>query len=195
MQKNTQQYLPLNEALGTQGIIMRKILAIIFLIASFSVLASDDKLEAQYTIEILDGFCIQNQDDFNNIVPMAESAGGKALPNEQADPVMRELGGKTVFVPYKGRNYIVAFANGGGCTVITKNIDLVNLKKSLAKHFQTKLIDKQSSLAQVNEMLEVTAKGIYQGSIISLVYPQPDSGYTEGSVSFLPASVVNSAVK
>ena len=174
---------------------MHKILFIIFLIGSFSVMASDSKSESQYTIEVLDGFCIQNQDDFNNIVAMAQSAGGKALPNEQADPAIKELGGKTVFVPYEGRNYMVAFANAGACTVITQNIDPVNLKNLLAKHFQTKLIDKHSSLAQINEMFEVKAEGIYQGAIISLVYAQPESGYTEGSVSFLPASIVNSAIK
>lgn len=174
---------------------MREILAITFLIASFSALASDGKSEAQFTIEIFDGFCIQNQDDFSNIVPMAQSVGGKVLPNEQADPAMRELGGKTVYVPYEGRNYIVAFANGGGCSVVAKNIDSVNLKALLLKYLQTKLIDKQKSLAQVSELFEVKAEGIYQGSIISLVYAQSGSEHTEGSISFLPATIINSVIK
>jgi len=173
---------------------MHRILATILFIASLSVLASDKKSEAQFTVDIFDGFCIQNQDDFNNIVPMAQSAGGKVLPNEHAAPAMSELGGKAVYVPYMERNYIVAFANGGGCTVVTKNIDLVNLKKLLTKHFQIKLIDKQESLAQANELFEVKAEGIYQGSTISLVYAQPSTGYTEGSISFLPAAIVNSAM-
>ena len=116
------------------------------------------------------------------------------LPNEMADPVMRELGGKTVYFPYEGKNYVVAFAKAGGCTVVTKNIDSINLKELLTKYFQVKLIDKQSSLAQVNEMYEVTSNGDFKGAIISLVYAQPETGYKDGSISFIPSSIVEKAL-
>jgi len=174
---------------------MNKLISAMFLIATFSAFAADGKPEAQYTVEVLDSFCIQNQDDFKSIIPMADAVGGKVLPNTQADPVMTELGGNTVFIPYEGRNYMVAFANGGGCTVITKDIDLLRLKGLLAKHFETVLIDKQVSLAQVNELYEVKAKGIYRGSIISIVYAQPETGYSEGSISFIPTATVKSATR
>jgi hypothetical protein len=169
---------------------MHKLFTWLFLAISFSAFADSGKSSAQYNAEILDSFCIQNQDNFGNIVFMAKSAGGKVLPDQQADPAMRELGGKTVFVPYEGKNYMVAFANGGGCTVITKNIDHVNLAKLLKHHFQVVLVDRQASLSQINELYKVKLKGIYKGAVISLVYAQSETGYTEGSISFLPASIV-----
>jgi len=174
---------------------MHRIILSILIAVSIPVLAVENKSEAQYTIEVLDAFCIQNQTDFDNIVPMAVSAGGKILPNEQADPAMRELGGKTVYVPYNGRNYIVAFANEGGCTVVTKTIDLANLKSLLVKYFKIEQIDRQSSLSQVNEMYEVKEKGIYQGAVLSIVYAQIETGYTEGSISFLPAAIINRDIR
>ena len=137
---------------------MKRYSVSIFLVLFFPHYALAEKPEAQYTIEVLDSFCIQNQDDFSNIIHMAKSAGGSILPNEQADPVMRELGGKTVFVPYENRNYIVAFANEGGCSVVTKKIDHIKLKTILAKHFKIELLDEQESLSQVNEMYKVQSK-------------------------------------
>ena len=172
---------------------MNKPLSVILIFFFSSNVLAEGKTEAQYTAEVLDSFCVQNQDNFDNIAYMATSIGGRILPNEEADPVMRELGGKTVHVPYEGRDFIVAFANGGGCTVVAKDIDLQNLKKLLNKYFQIELLDQQNSLAQVNEFLRVGASGIYQGAVLSLVYAQPETGYTEGSISFIPASTVRAA--
>jgi len=169
---------------------MHKLASLLFLVIPFAVFANEVKSAAQYNIEVLDSYCIQNQDDFSNIVFMAKSAGGKELPNQQADPALRELGGKTVFVPYEGKKYMLTFANGGGCTVATKNIDHVNVVKLLKRHFQVVLLDKQVSLSQVNELYRVKQKGIYKGAVISLVYAQTETGYSEGSISFLPASTV-----
>ncbi len=159
-----------------------------------SVVANEDKSEAQLTIEVLDAFCIQNQNDFSNITLMAKSVGGKVLPNEMADPVMRELGGSTVFVPYQGRNYLIAYANGGGCSVGTKIIDEINLKKLLNKHFTISLLDTQRSLSQANEMYEVKSSGLLLGAIFSITYSLGDTGYKEGSISFIPANTVNQAI-
>jgi len=36
-------------------------------------------------VEVLDSLCIQNQDNFENIISMAKAMGGKVLPYEQAD--------------------------------------------------------------------------------------------------------------
>lgn len=169
---------------------MHKLVPLLLLIITFPIIAQEEKSAAQYNVEVLDSYCIQNQDDFGNIVYMAKSSGGKVLPNEQADPAMRALGGKTVHVPYEGKNYMVAFVNGGGCTVITKNIDYANLKKLLVRHFHIELVDRQVSLSQINEFHRIKSKGIYQGAVISLVYAQSETGYSEGSISYLPTAVV-----
>jgi hypothetical protein len=168
----------------------------LFLFLSFSVttaLAKEPKTQAQYTLELLDGYCIQNQNDFNNITLMISAAGGKLLPDEMADPVIRERGGRSHYISYNGNGYIVGYANGGACSVVTKNIDVLNLKSLLIKHFQIRLMDKQPSLAQVSEMHEVTREGDYKGAIISLVYAQPETGYLDGSISFIPARHVKNA--
>jgi len=171
---------------------MRRYLFATFLVLAISNYAFAEKSEAQYTIEVLDSFCIQNQDDFNNIVHMAISSGGKILPNETGDPAMRSLGGKTVYVPYENRDYLIAFTNGGGCSVVAEDIDHYKLKELLQKYFEIKLLDQQESLSQVREMFQVKADGVYFGSIISLVYAQAETGFSEGSIGFIPAATVNS---
>jgi hypothetical protein len=173
---------------------MKRFCLPIFLALFFSHYSLAAKPEAQYTVEVLDSFCIQNQDDFSNIIHMAKSYGGRILPNDQADPVMRELGGSTVHVPYENRSYIVAFANEGGCSVGAKKIDHIKLKAILIKYFKVELLDKQESLSQINEMYKVTAEGIYSGSILSLVYAQPETGFTSGSISYVPAKIVDGAI-
>ena len=173
---------------------LNRILYFLLLSLPISAFADVSKSKAQLTIEVLDAFCIQNQDNFSNITLMAKSTGGKILPNEMADPVMRELGGSTVYVPYQGNNYLIAFANGGGCTVVAKIIDTANLKRLLNKYFSLKLLDTQSSLSQVNEMFEVKTPGIHLGAIFSITYPHVDTGYKEGSISFLPANTVNQTI-
>ncbi|WP_411991143.1 hypothetical protein [Agarivorans sp. DSG3-1] len=173
--------------------VLNLIISFLLLSLSISVVANEDKSEAQLTIEVLDAFCIQNQTDFSNITLMAKSSGGKVLPNEMADPVMRELGGSTVYIPYQGRNYLIAYANGGGCSVGTKFIDEVNLKNLLNKHFTLSLLDTQRSLSQANEIFEVKSSGLLLGAIFSITYSLADTGYKDGSISFIPANTVNKA--
>ena len=154
---------------------------------------NDNKLDAQYNIEVLDGFCLQNQNDFENIVYMAESMGGKVLKNNVGDPVMRQLGGKTVAIKYANREYKIAFAVQGGCSVFTQNIDIANLKSLLKKKLRLVELDRSESASQINEMFRVEEKGAFEGAVIAITYGHPETSFSEGSISFLSSRIVKAS--
>ncbi len=51
----------------------KKIWLITTLVAPVLSFASEKESEAKITIEVLDAFCIQNQNDFSQIIPIAKS--------------------------------------------------------------------------------------------------------------------------
>ena len=69
--------------------IIKYIVLIIFL--TMTTHAESNKTDAQINIEIFDGLCAQNFNDFSNIKYMVKAAGGKEAPNDiiNADPVLR----------------------------------------------------------------------------------------------------------
>lgn len=176
---------------------IRNILPYIILLSSFSTSSygEDVKPAAQLNLEVLDGLCVQNFEDFSNIEHMAKAFGGKpVLPSiTNADPVMRNMNGKSFYIPYGGSQFIVGYAKGGGCTVMTRNIDQVKLAALITKNYSAKLVHTEKSGAQVSSIFLVTGNSLHKGSIFSLVYGKKATGFTEGSVGFIPANIVNSA--
>ena len=163
--------------------------AICFVILCPAVFAenTEDKTVAQHTMEVIDGFCLQNQDNFKNIGPLALSVGGQPV-DSAGDPVLREQGGEAFLVPYLGRKYLVSYANGGACSVAAQDSDLNNLKPKLKKSLELKEVHREESLTKISEWYSIQKQGTLNGSLVILTYAQ---SYKEVSISFMPASVVN----
>lgn len=169
--------------------------AVLLSVMSASAFGGDSKSAAQINLEVLDGLCVQNYEGFSNIEHMAKAFGGKPLPESiaNADPVLRNMGGKSYFIPYEGNNYIVAYVKGGGCTVISKNIDPEKMRSLITENYKAKLVHTENSGIQVNTMYVVTGNTLHKGAMFSLVYGKKATGFSEGSIGFIPAKVANRA--
>jgi hypothetical protein len=171
--------------------------SIIAIALGVSVSNAEDKPMAQYILEAYDGLCVQNADDFRNIDHMAKALGARELPNDlqQGDPAMRNNGGKSYMLLYEDVPLIVAYANGGGCTVVAQDIDHANLASLLEENLGAIFKHTDRTGTQVTDYYQIEDNSSRDGAIISLVYGREGSGWTEGSVSFLPAQLAKPAVR
>jgi len=165
-------------------------LCTLLILASPFLYAETNNITAQLNIEVFDGLCVQNFDNYSTIDQMSNAFGGKEIPKDMqnADPAMRQMGGKSFYFPYKGKKYIVGYTFGGGCSIASKNIDAKNLSKLLIKNYNAILIDTQPTGAQVNETYQIRNTTIHNGALITLAYPRQDTDYKEGSIGFISAS-------
>lgn len=171
------------------------LLSQILLLASPVLAESKPKSPAQKTIEVLEGICVQNSEDFTAIDRMARALGAKELDKKfgEGDPVMHKLGGKTYIFTHEGTNFIVGYAKGGGCTVASRDIDQKRLKELLLKNYKLVHRDTETDGTQIQELFEFPKKSIYSGSFISLTYGKMETGWKEGSVGFVPANATKKA--
>ena len=160
---------------------------------SFVVKEKFDKNKsiAQQNIEVVDGFCLLNQDNYETIEPLALSMGGH-LTNSDADIAISENGGQLFVVPYFGQKYTVGYAEKGGCTVGTEDIDANNTRSLLVKNLSLQEIYREESLSQISEWYSVEKPGRFAGSMIIFTYPKEEVKSKTGSIAFMPASVVSS---
>ncbi len=157
------------------------------LILSTSSFANESKSMADFNIEVLDSFCVQNSDDFYNIVHMAPLFEGMEFPDtvKNADPNLRKSGGTGYYIKYHGKLYMLAFSKTGGCSVVSMDIDHANLSQLVVERYAAKLIDSESTGYQTIEMYRVGLKGSHNGSVITIMYPFDSSGYKEGTIDFI----------
>lgn len=173
-----------------RGLSVRRVIEV-FLLVSFvfstNALASDAKSMAELNIEVLDSFCVQNSDDYYNIVQMAPLFEGMELTEEMknADPNLRKSGGTGYFIKYEDNVYILGFSKTGGCSVGSMDIDHANLSNLVVKRYSATLIDSEPTGYQTHELYRVGLKGSNNGSFISIMYPFDASGYKEGTISFI----------
>ncbi len=168
------------------------IISLVTILFSCSALSDSGKISgAQSNVEMLDAFCIQNHDSYKKIVPLVIEYGGYVLSKDEMDPAMRELGAIGTYVPFKDRNYFVYFKNGGGCTVVTQDVDISNTLKLLDNRFKLKLINMSVLSNKINEVYEVTKESEISGAIASIDYPLPNSNDKVGSLTFITSAITS----
>ena len=160
---------------------------------SFVNVGAEQSDAAQINAELLDGLCIRNYEDYSLIANQVKALEGIELAAEDiaGDPVLSQVGGRSFAFAYKGSSYIVGFVVGQSCTIVSPNIDEIDLAKLLEERFDAVLIDSDSFGMQVSNLYRVSSTGIHEGAMISLVYSKE---YYEGSVGFIAASVVKRAL-
>lgn len=153
---------------------------------------ANEKTPEQTIIEILDGLCVQNGDDFTNIGPMVEALGGNKLPEkfQKGDPALRRMGGESFVYPHKGKKFLVAYANGGGCTIGANIFEPEELKKKIVSNYHANLVSTQESGTQYNYFYEVGGTSWYKGAIISLMHGKKETNVSGGTISFIPSETV-----
>lgn len=163
-----------------------------FLLFPVSVSASSNQSVAQVNVEVFDGYCFQNYDNYSNIKYMVEAYGGKKIPEKllKADPTLRNLGGNGYAVQYKGQNYMIGYAENAGCSVATNNLDSDHVIELLNEFYSLKLAFKDANGTQTTEMYQMTGDSIHNGAILSVMYAKPETGMNVGTISFIPAEVV-----
>jgi len=164
---------------------------------SLNIYANSMKTDAQVNIEIFDGLCAQNSDDFANIKHMIKAFGGKELNAtlKNSDPVLRKKGGEAYIVPYQKRKYLVSYAHNGGCSITTDQIDHKNLIKLITENYSVKLIDTASDGMQIEKYYRVDKNSSrYNGSVITLIYAKKNVNSTSGTISFISKKTVNNVL-
>lgn len=177
-------------------LVMRKLVISFVIAASLGAVHvnAEDKLMAQHILEAYDGLCVQNAEDFRNIDHMASALGAKELPSDlqQGDPAIRNMGGKSYMLLYEGTPLIVAYADGGGCSIAAQDIDQANLASLLKENLGARLKHTDRTATQVMDIYEIEDSSSRDGAVITLVYGLEGTGWTEGSVSYLPAQLAES---
>jgi len=183
----------------TLGVSMKRTIGILFCLAVagaqvFSAVAQEGKSTAQRILEAFNGLCVQNAKDFSNIDHMMPMLGGRELSKEfqQGDRAMREMGGNSYALAYDGFPLIVAYANEGGCSVIVRDIDRKNLVELVEQKMGAVHIHTAKQAIQTTDFFRIEDDAPNGGALIYLVYGEADTGWTEGTISFLPQRLVGS---
>jgi len=150
------------------------------------------KSNAQKTLEILDGLCLQNTDDFSNIDRISKAVGYKRVPNsiQDADPSYYKNGGSSYYGDLDGLKFMIGYIKNGGCTVALKSVNANEFIKILTKNFKIKHSYKTNEGVQIQEFFNIEKGSIYAGGIFSVNYGKPETGIETLSVSYLPSEVV-----
>ena len=174
---------------------MRIVLVVITIFVSLiqSSFSQVVKSNSQKLLEALDGFCVQNTDDFSNIDRMSKLMNFiKASDTiKNADPAINNNGGNSYYGEYEGTRILVGYVNNGGCTIATKSLNVNEFTKLLKKNFQIKSLQSIKEGTQIQDFFKIKEKSIYGGGIFSITYGKKEMKSTVGSIAYLPRKVVN----
>lgn len=142
----------------------------------------------QHAINTFDGFCVQNQDDYSNIAPLATAMGGIEVPEEMlaASPGVRNMGGGGYAFRYEGIVFSVMFVNGGGCTVTSTEIKSQGITQLLEKFYGAELLQELDQGIQTTSFYAVKNSGPNQGAILSLMAPKSGVGMDGAAITIIP---------
>lgn len=147
------------------------------------------KSNEQKTLEILDGLCLQNTDDFSNIDRISKAVGYIKVPNsiQDADLAYYKNGGSSYYGDLDGLKFMIGYIKNGGCTVALKSVNANKFIKILAKNFKIKYSYKITEGVQIQEFFNIEKGSIYAGGIFIINYGKPEARIETLSVSYLPS--------
>jgi len=150
------------------------------------------KSNAQKTLEILDGLCLQNTDDFSNIDRISKALGYKKVPNsiQDADLAYYKNGGSSYYGDLDGLKFIIGYIKNGGCSIFLRSVNPNEFIKILTKNFKIKHSYKTNEGVQVEEFFNIQKESIYAGGIFLVKYGKPETGTETLTVSYLPSEAV-----
>ncbi|UYM16292.1 hypothetical protein [Endozoicomonas euniceicola] len=170
---------------------MKLFLFLISLAVSCLSFASD-KSAAQKTIEVFDGTCIRNYNDFEGIKYLLEATGAKKIPDEvlKFDPAMRKLGGDGYVYQYENENYMIGYSQGISCGIATDNFDGSRTIELIKNNFKVKKVYEDDSGVQVTHIFMLSDNNPYSGAIIAVTYAKESTGLKVGSLGLITADAV-----
>jgi hypothetical protein len=150
------------------------------------------KEHSQKMLELFDGICMQNTEDFSNIDRMVKIMKFKKVPDlhKAADPAFRSNSGSMYGGLYEGAMFLVGYINNGGCTVASKNFNAKSLIKKISNNYKVKSLDKIEEGVQIQEFFSFKKHSLYEGGVISIVYGKDDFDSSVGSVGYLPHKAI-----
>lgn len=165
-----------------------------FLLNISPCLAKDEnKSVAKHIIELFDSWCLQNSANFRHIDQMAKALGAKEIDKDiaQGDLAISELGGKFYLYSYEEMNFLIGYANGGGCSIVSQIIDKERLIKLLKENYRITLLNTLNEGIQIQEVYRFNTSSTYAGGLINVFYGKPSFKTKVGTLSFFPVKNLN----
>jgi len=159
--------------------------------------AESNKTPAQKNIEVFHGWCVQNLSDYSSIDRMAELEKAKKMPKKfiEADPVLYQKGGSAYLINHENEKFIVSYVKGGGCSILSGDIDHKNLSKKLRSNYKLGSEHIDEFGVQVNKYYKFLSTSHIAGSVVSITYAKPETGYKEGSISIVSKEALEEDMK
>jgi len=166
----------------------RKLFVFSFLLFVPFYVCSADKTKEQSVVELLDGFCIESDGNYELFELFAEALGAEDVSGQIMDPNMiRGDGGKSFLVTYESKQYLAGFINNGGCSIFSKNLDAKVMGRLIQKNFQmTKPTRIDSTATTIVETYLIGRQSVFAaGGIVTLTYSKPDTEWDFTTVGYL----------
>lgn len=142
-------------------------------------------------IEVLEGICLLNKDDFSHIDKMAIALKMTPLPQEQlqGDSVIANRGGKGYILNDDGETFMIGYANGGGCSVAAQRINLDELEKKLLSVYKLQHVQTSNEGMQITNFYRFSTESVYSGDYLMITHLRERGEKNLVSVGYLPKNV------
>jgi len=167
---------------------MKKTLALLLCILMPSGLfASEEKTRlAKVAIERLDGICLQNQHNYENIEATVVSQGGYSL-EALAPKNVTDAGGKYFSFPsLNGIGVSAFYVPNAGCTVSFPDIDIATVKALYSQDLELESLGTNETADQTVEYLKIKTQGKFHGAILATI---SITGTSRGALTFIPGHI------
>lgn len=149
--------------------------------------------EASQTLaELLDRYCLRNQDDFSRIDKMITvEQTYKRLDSKAFIAMNPEItsGGKGYRIRRDEGTYLLSYVFGGGCAVATADASAGNVISILKKNYELRSLDTSVDSSQVINWYKFSSTSLFADGIILFVRSKDMLRDPEIAVNFLPGRV------
>jgi len=165
------------------------ILVILILLSPVHSFAGDKKTDAVKLLEIFEGLCLQNSEEFDNIEKILYDVPKKvALSPEVLAAGNPLLAGRGKGYAFKDDSqvFVISWVENMSCGVTADNVDIKKLKKLIKDNFRVETFDIASEGMQVSESFLFKSNSNYKGGIMVLIYLKNKTNLKGAALNFLP---------
>lgn len=148
---------------------------------------------ANEVVSVFDGVCFLTRADPLMIARIARTSQAKPIPKNvlNSDPVIAATGGQGFLFTRGKKQFVVAAAKGGGCSVMANRIDSVAVEKAVTEAYSLEPARTEISGTQTQHLWTVTAPSGQKGSVIMLTIPKKGFGMDDVvTLGYVPAAIV-----